>query len=83
MPLTDRYGLPLSTPSAGAAQTYVEAVDNVFAAGANLVTDFEAALAQDPGFALAEIGRSAVVQGGCDCLPVLDDWRPAEPRQET
>jgi homoserine dehydrogenase len=33
--------------------------------------------------ALAEIGRSAVVQGGCDCLPVLDDWRPAEPRQET
>ena len=32
--------------------------------------------------ALAEIGRSAVVQGGCDCLPVLDDWRPAEPRQE-
>jgi hypothetical protein len=32
--------------------------------------------------ALAEIGRSAVVQGGCDCLPVLDDWRPAAPRQE-
>jgi homoserine dehydrogenase len=32
--------------------------------------------------ALAEIGRSAVVRGGCDCLPVLDDWRPAEPRQE-
>jgi homoserine dehydrogenase len=32
--------------------------------------------------ALAEIGRSAVVRGGCDCLPVLDDWRPAQPRQE-
>jgi len=58
MPLTDRYGLPLSTPSASAAQAYVEAVDNVFAAGANLVTGFEAALAQDPSFALAEIGRS-------------------------
>ena len=32
--------------------------------------------------ALGEITRSAVVQGGCDCLPVLDDWRPAQPRQE-
>jgi homoserine dehydrogenase len=32
--------------------------------------------------ALGEINRSAVVQGGCDCLPVLDDWRPAQPRQE-
>ena len=34
------------------------------------------------GLALAEIGRSAVVQGACDCLPVLDDGRPAGPRQE-
>jgi len=32
--------------------------------------------------ALAEIARSAAVQGACDCLPVLDDWRPAESRQE-
>jgi len=31
--------------------------------------------------ALAEISRSAVVRGGCDCLPVLDDWRPAGPHQ--
>ena len=58
MPLTDRYGLPLSTPSAAAARAYVEAVDNVFAAGENLVAGFEAALAHDPGFALAEIGRA-------------------------
>ena len=58
MPLTDRYGLPLSTPSAAAAQAYIEAVDNMFAAGKNLVAGFEAALAHDPGFALAEIGRA-------------------------
>jgi hypothetical protein len=32
--------------------------------------------------ALAEIERSDAVRGACDCLPVLDDWQPAEPRQE-
>jgi tetratricopeptide (TPR) repeat protein len=58
MPLTDRYGLPLSTGSGAAAQAYIDAVDNMFAAGENLVAGFEAALAIDPGFALAEIGRA-------------------------
>jgi homoserine dehydrogenase len=28
--------------------------------------------------ALAEISRSPSVRGGCDCLPVLDDWRPIQ-----
>jgi homoserine dehydrogenase len=32
--------------------------------------------------ALTEIARSAAVQGNCDCLPVLDDWQPAESRAE-
>jgi homoserine dehydrogenase len=32
--------------------------------------------------ALAEIAASAAVQGACDCLPVLDDYQPAESRQE-
>jgi homoserine dehydrogenase len=34
------------------------------------------------GKALAEIARSESVKGRCDCLPVLDDWQPAEPTQE-
>jgi len=34
------------------------------------------------GGALAEIARSEVIRGPCDCLPVLDDWQPAEPNQE-
>lgn len=32
--------------------------------------------------ALTEIARSTAVQGNCDCLPVLDDWQPAESRAE-
>jgi len=31
------------------------------------------------GEALAEIARSGSVEGRCDCLPVFDDWQPAEP----
>lgn len=31
--------------------------------------------------ALAEIGRSPVVRGACDCLPVLDDGRPTVPQR--
>ena len=54
----DRYGLSLSTSSPAAAAAYVKAVDRLFAAGDNLTAGFEAALALDPGFALAEIGRA-------------------------
>ena len=58
MTRADRYGLPLSTASAGAADAYVRAVDNMLAAGADLVGGFDVALAIDPGFALAAIGRA-------------------------
>ena len=52
----DRFGLLLSTTSAGAADAYVNAADRFLAAGDNLTAGFDAALAIDPGFALAEIG---------------------------
>lgn len=58
MALFDRYGLSLSTASPAAAAAYVEAVDRLLAAGDRLAAGFEAALAIDPGFALAEIGRA-------------------------
>ena len=58
MALVDRYGLTLSTASPAAAAAYIKAVDHFFAAGDNLTAGFDAALAIDPGFALAEIGRA-------------------------
>ena len=58
MALVDRYGLPLSTAAPAAAAAYIKAVDHFFAAGDNLTAGFDAALALDPGFALAEIGRA-------------------------
>ncbi len=58
MALLDRYCLPLSTASPAAAAAYIEAVDRFLAAGDNLTAGFEAALAIDPAFALAEIGRA-------------------------
>ena len=58
MALVDRYGLSLSTAAPAAAAAYIKAVDHFFAAGYNLTAGFDAALAIDPGFALAEIGRA-------------------------
>ena len=56
--MEDRYGLPLSTKSPTAAAAYGCAMDGLLAAGSELVPGFEAALALDDGFALAEIGRA-------------------------
>jgi hypothetical protein len=53
--MKDRYGLSL-TAGAAAAAAYVAAVDNLLAAGPDLAAGFEAALAIEPGFALARIG---------------------------
>ena len=58
MPHTDHYNLPLSTTSVGAVDAYTRAAANLLAAGADLQAGFEAALALDEGFALAEIGRA-------------------------
>ena len=56
--LRDRYGLSLSTSSAAATRAYVEGVDRFLAAHAAAVESFDHAVAADPGFALAHIGRS-------------------------
>src|SRR5712692_4352279 len=56
--LRDRYGLSLSTSSAAAARAYVEGVDRFLAAHAAAEESFDHAVAADPGFALAHIGRA-------------------------
>ncbi|MEM7341787.1 MAG: tetratricopeptide repeat protein [Actinomycetota bacterium] len=57
--LTDRYGLELSTTSTEARDAYVEGVDRMLAADPNVEEQLDAAIAADPGFALAHaaLGR--------------------------
>src|SRR5260370_24704180 len=54
---SDRYGLSLTTTPPAAA-VYVDAVDRLLAAREGALEGFDRALAADPGFALAHIGRS-------------------------
>jgi hypothetical protein len=60
--IRDRYGLPLSTASAPAARAYAEGVDRFLAAPAAAEECFDHAIAADPGFALAHIGRARSLQ---------------------
>jgi hypothetical protein len=56
--VNDRYGLPLTAASQAACDAYVAAADRLLGARDGLIAGFEAALALDPEFALAEIGRA-------------------------
>lgn len=58
---TDRYGLPLSSPSSAARDAYVAAVDLLLAAQPGAEPRFADALAADADFALAAIGRARVL----------------------
>ena len=56
MPITDRYGLPLSTSSTEAAERYGEGMDRLLAYRAGAEEQFRQALAVDEGLALAHAG---------------------------
>jgi hypothetical protein len=58
----DRYGLSLSTSSAAAVEAYVDGVDRLLAAHEGAGAAFDRALAADPDFALAHIGRARSMQ---------------------
>jgi hypothetical protein len=58
----DRYGLSLSTSSAVAGQAYAEGVDRFLAAHAGAEECFDRAVAADPAFALAHVGRARSLQ---------------------
>jgi len=60
--LTDRYGLPLSTTSAAARDAYVEGVDLLLTVYPGAAASFDRAIAADPAFALAHIGRARASQ---------------------
>jgi tetratricopeptide (TPR) repeat protein len=58
----DRYDLPLSTASERAAAHYRDAVDCMLSAWHGAEDAFDRAIAADPGFALAHIGRARLHQ---------------------
>jgi hypothetical protein len=60
MTFDDRYGLALSTRSAPAAAAYIRGLDLLLAAWPGAADAFEAAMAADPDFALAQIARARV-----------------------
>lgn len=60
--LRDRYDLPLSTASAAARDAYVEGVDRMLSANFGAVSPMTAALAADPGFALAHAAQARWLQ---------------------
>ena len=60
--LTDRYGLPLSTSSAAARDAYVEGVDLLLTVYPGAAACFDRAIAADPTFALAYLGRARAAQ---------------------
>ena len=60
--LTDRYGLPLSTASATARDAYVEGVDLLLTVYPGAAAAFERAIAADPAFALAHVGKGRAAQ---------------------
>ena len=62
MKFSDRYGQPLSTSSARAAELYQQGLDHALAAEAPGEACFRAAREEDPGFALAHIAEARLLQ---------------------
>src|ERR1700686_4970072 len=60
--MEDRFGLPLTTQSAQAAESYDRAVDLLLSANTGGEALLDAALAADPEFALAHIARARLCQ---------------------
>src|SRR6266700_1645443 len=59
--LTDRYELPLSTPSSAARDAYVEGCAAKLTMHPGAIEAFDRAITADPGFALAHVARAHVL----------------------
>ena len=60
--LTDRYGLALSTSDTAARDAYLEGVDLLLTVYPGAAASFDRAIAADPAFALAHIGKARALQ---------------------
>jgi tetratricopeptide (TPR) repeat protein len=63
MALTDRYGLPITTGSTVAAERFQEGMDRLLSYGAGAEESFAAAIAADPGMAVAHAGAALLAVG--------------------
>ena len=63
MALTDRYGLPITTASAVAAERFQEGMDRLLSYGAGAEESFAAAIEADPGMAVAHAGAALLAVG--------------------
>jgi tetratricopeptide (TPR) repeat protein len=70
--LTDRYGLTVATDSPAARDAYIEGVDLLLTVYPGAIAAFDRAIAADPGFALAHIGKARALQLAGD-LPAVRD----------
>ncbi len=62
MPIADRFGLPLTTQSPPAAESYIRALDLMLSANVGAEAPLDSAIAADPEFALAHIARARLYQ---------------------
>ena len=60
--LTDRYGLAVSTTIVAARDAYIEGVGLLLTVYPGAASSFDRAIAADPGFALAHIGKARALQ---------------------
>jgi tetratricopeptide (TPR) repeat protein len=82
MSLADRYGLTLSTTSAGAARHYQDGMDKLLSYGFGADQSFAAAVGADEGFALGHAGAAlfALFQGdGASAKTSIDRARSLTP----
>jgi len=68
----DRYGMPLATSSAAARDAYVEGVDLIFSANVGATEAFDRAIAADPHFVLAHVGRARSLQLRGEAAPARE-----------
>jgi hypothetical protein len=59
--LADRFGLPLSTSSIAARDSYVDASERALTFYPGALAAYDGALAADPNFALAHAGKAQVL----------------------
>ena len=59
--LADRFGLPLSTPSATARDAYVDASERALTFYPGALAAYDSAISADPSLALAHAGKAQVL----------------------